>query len=32
MSKLKNKKEKRGKWSREPWIRILELLAAMPEE
>lgn len=26
-----NKKEKRGKWARDPWIRILQLLAAMPK-
>lgn len=28
----KRKKDKRGKWVRDPWIRILELLAAMSFE
>ncbi len=26
------KKERRGKWSRDPWIRILEILAAMSKD
>lgn len=30
--KTGNKKEKRGKWSRDPWIRILELLSQMSKE
>ena len=30
---MKKKIEKRGKWARDPWIRILELLSKMsPEE
>lgn len=28
----KPKKERRGKWSRDPWLRVLELLANMSEE
>lgn len=28
----KKKIEKRGKWARDPWIRILELLSQMSEE
>ena len=28
----KKKSERRGKWSRDPWIRILELLAQMTQE
>jgi hypothetical protein len=32
-TRKKNKKpSKRGKWAREPWIRILELLAGMTFE
>lgn len=27
---MKKKKERRGKWARDPWIRILELLSKMP--
>jgi hypothetical protein len=30
--KTKKKPDKRGKWSRDSWIRILELLAKMPKE
>lgn len=26
------RKDRRGKWSRDPWIRILELLAPMSSE
>lgn len=32
MTKLNEKKEKRGKWARDPWIRILELLSKMSYE
>lgn len=32
LKKKKRVKEKRGKWSRDPWIRILELLDKMPVE
>ncbi len=28
----KKKIEKRGKWARNPWVRILELLSKMPYE
>lgn len=28
----KHKAEKRGKWARDPWIRILQLLSEMPPE
>lgn len=30
--KKQKKTDKRGKWARDPWIRILELLAKMPKE
>jgi hypothetical protein len=29
---MKKKPERRGKWKRDPWIRILELLASMSFE
>lgn len=29
---MKKKQDKRGKWARDKWIRILELLTEMPPE
>ncbi len=29
---MKKKTEKRGKWRRDPWLRILELLSKMTAE
>lgn len=31
-SPRKKKSDRRGKWSRDPWIRILQLLNSMPAE
>lgn len=32
LKKSKIKKDKRGKWSRDPWIRTLEILARLSKE